>query len=631
MTKQKSTRKTLLTSVLSLILCMAMLIGTTFAWFTDSATSGKNRIQAGNLDVAMSYKNTSMSDYEDVETPTSPDFFKDINGDKILWEPGAVAYANFKVENKGTLALKYSLQTIVAGCNYTVEGKSLADALTVKVVKEEQTYATREAAVNVAKNSADILENFAHVNNNLEAEKTDYFTVILYWEPSSNDNDFNVNPALWIDIELSLVATQAVNEADSFDNQYDVSATYPIVAAAMKTGAAVEMKASRYSLEIPNVAEDGKYTLTVTNEEFTEDASGEITFSFDVALLRDGVRVGKTEGVTYKLDIELGDFLNIKNVKNAGEEISNYTYENGTLSLETDFLGTVTMTYKEAAENLVMSGDKIIGGVFKGINPAEYDATLAEADSEYIAINYKKDGETQYVVSKRSQTVIVAADGAEDYIATNENYNVEKNKSGQLQGLMKSLENNEFSVVYLLPGTYKEASTVYIYSDMEIIGLGDAEDIKVIKQSSSNSNRHLFNVNGASAEEYIKVSIKNLYLNSTKDTTGGKDNAAVQAIGLAKVKCYDLIIEKEKDTSTTNFEGYQNYAFYVNSNGTSTGAYMYVENTVVSSANTGYILTTKTPYKFQYFGLTYASGEKEYTQTSTTIINQRLDSNDWDW
>lgn len=228
MNNKKSTKRTLVSSVLSLILCLAMLIGTTFAWFTDNVTSGKNRIQAGNLDVAMSYKNTSMTDWEDVEAPTSPDFFKDINGDQILWEPGAVAYANFKVENKGTLALKYSLETIVAGCNYTADGKSLADVLTVKVIKGTSavTYATREDAVAAAKGSTDTLKSFAHVNTNMEASATDYFTVVLYWEPSSNDNDFNVNPALWIDIELSLVATQAVNEEDSFNNLYDADAEF---------------------------------------------------------------------------------------------------------------------------------------------------------------------------------------------------------------------------------------------------------------------------------------------------------------------------------------------------------------------------------------------------------------------
>lgn len=49
----KSTKRSLLLSILSMILCISMLLGTTYAWFTDSVTSGKNRINAGNLDVEL--------------------------------------------------------------------------------------------------------------------------------------------------------------------------------------------------------------------------------------------------------------------------------------------------------------------------------------------------------------------------------------------------------------------------------------------------------------------------------------------------------------------------------------------------------------------------------------------------
>ena len=51
MTSSKSTKRALLTSVLALLMCVAMLIGTTFAWFTDTASTAVNKIQAGNLDV----------------------------------------------------------------------------------------------------------------------------------------------------------------------------------------------------------------------------------------------------------------------------------------------------------------------------------------------------------------------------------------------------------------------------------------------------------------------------------------------------------------------------------------------------------------------------------------------------
>ena len=58
----KSTKKSLIFSALSLLLCCALLIGTTFAWFTDSVTNTGNKIQAGTLDVALFQKTDTLSD-----------------------------------------------------------------------------------------------------------------------------------------------------------------------------------------------------------------------------------------------------------------------------------------------------------------------------------------------------------------------------------------------------------------------------------------------------------------------------------------------------------------------------------------------------------------------------------------
>lgn len=105
MTKSKSTKKALLSSVLALVLTCAMLIGTTFAWFTDSAKSGKNKIVAGNLDVELEYatvdENGTLQDWktvEGVENLFNPD---------ALWEPGHAEVVYLKARNAGTLALKY--------------------------------------------------------------------------------------------------------------------------------------------------------------------------------------------------------------------------------------------------------------------------------------------------------------------------------------------------------------------------------------------------------------------------------------------------------------------------------------------------------------------------------------------
>ena len=85
--KNKKTK--LLYSVLSLLLCLSMLLGSTFAWFTDSVHSGINVIAAGNLDVALYHSNAAVQG-EKVDEATK--LFMDLNGKDILWEPGVVSY-----------------------------------------------------------------------------------------------------------------------------------------------------------------------------------------------------------------------------------------------------------------------------------------------------------------------------------------------------------------------------------------------------------------------------------------------------------------------------------------------------------------------------------------------------------
>ena len=191
--------------------------------------------------------------------------------------------------------------------------------------------------------------------------------------------------------------------------------------------------------------------------------------------------------------------------------------------------------------------------------------------------------------------------------------------------MISGLKNNEFSTVYLLPGTYNEATTVYVYSSMDIIGLGDKDSVKVIKQSSSDSNRHLFNCNGTKAD-YIEVTLRNLYLDATAKTTNSKDNAAVQSIRKSKVKCYDLTVVKGT--------GWDAVAFYVNGNNAVDGvkypAYMYVENCALNTTRTFGIVTTSGSYKFYHNGLTYNNGTA-YTNNSGSIKNVVMDENDWEW
>ena len=61
---------------MSMALCMVLLIGATFAWFTDSVNSGTNKIQAGNLDVAFEYSKDGGTNWTEVTKDTDDLFGK---------------------------------------------------------------------------------------------------------------------------------------------------------------------------------------------------------------------------------------------------------------------------------------------------------------------------------------------------------------------------------------------------------------------------------------------------------------------------------------------------------------------------------------------------------------------------
>lgn len=131
MTSSKSTKRALLTSALAILMCVAMLIGTTFAWFTDTASTAVNKIQSGNLDVALEMQKADGS-WVSAEGETLT--FKTADNraaDQIVWEPGCTyELPQLRVVNKGNLALKYKIQiTGIQGnaklnevINWTIDG-----------------------------------------------------------------------------------------------------------------------------------------------------------------------------------------------------------------------------------------------------------------------------------------------------------------------------------------------------------------------------------------------------------------------------------------------------------------------------------------------------------------------------
>ncbi|MDY4186624.1 MAG: TasA family protein, partial [Candidatus Borkfalkiaceae bacterium] len=116
MTSSKFTKRALISSTLAIFICVSMLIGTTFAWFTDTASTAVNKIQSGTLDVALEMSNDGTT-WESAEGKTLTFKTQDNRAaDQILWEPGCTyELPKLRVVNKGNLALKYKIQ--ITGIN----------------------------------------------------------------------------------------------------------------------------------------------------------------------------------------------------------------------------------------------------------------------------------------------------------------------------------------------------------------------------------------------------------------------------------------------------------------------------------------------------------------------------------
>ena len=220
----KKTKKALFSSVVALILCFSMLVGTTFAWFTDEVTSGTNTIVAGNLDIEV-YNGLNMS----APKVTSGTLLFD---EVEHWEPGMLAYENLTVANLGTLALKYQLAINFTNATTNANGKTLAEVLKVGFVEGGIRSNTREGALAEVNGNWRPLASFVQNDTLKEKNETDVFGIVIYWQPSDIDNQFNMNNgatgAMSIDLGIRLVATQMSGESDSFGSDYDANAAADI-------------------------------------------------------------------------------------------------------------------------------------------------------------------------------------------------------------------------------------------------------------------------------------------------------------------------------------------------------------------------------------------------------------------
>ena len=286
MTKANSTKKALLSSAFAILICVAMLIGTTFAWFTDTASTGVNKIQAGNLDIEVKYT-LDGENWNDLDGAT--DIFQ-----KGLWEPGHTEVVALKFKNNGNLALKYSINMNIvdetAGVNKFNQEYKLSDYLKVKTLSQEAS-GIGDICIGMAFSARNDGLGYTATANFKDATVLDHdlflapgevgnYLIMKVYMPETVGNEANAistEKAASINFGLNVVATQIPYEKDSFGNTYDKDATYPVIVSNQQQANDAITNATDKKV---NISIASGQTITLDNGIANEgDKSRDITFS----------------------------------------------------------------------------------------------------------------------------------------------------------------------------------------------------------------------------------------------------------------------------------------------------------------------------------------------------------------
>ena len=219
MNNKRATKRALLTSVMALVMCVVMLVGTTFAWFTDTASTGVNKIQAGNLDIELEIQVTENGETKWVKAEGETLQFKKAAGhesEEVLWEPGCrYELPALRIVNKGNLALKYKI---------TVNGVT-GDAKLLEAIDFTAKMGADDGIALDNLKGAILPSGAATASAGEVVGETAPITIKGVMKTTAG----NEYQGLSIDgIGITVVATQYTYENDSFGKTYDENADYTI-------------------------------------------------------------------------------------------------------------------------------------------------------------------------------------------------------------------------------------------------------------------------------------------------------------------------------------------------------------------------------------------------------------------
>ncbi len=226
MTKKRITLKALIASAVSMLLCVSMLIGTTFAWFRSTATNSNNMVTIGEFKVDLLMDKEKNGDYVSISS-TENDIFAGITNK--MWEPGKTEIVYLKVENQGNLAMKYNIQlnvtedigeaasafkyAIVSGA--TKDTENIGSWIDIKANSNAKVMSLGE--VSTVENGTLLAKNEENDND------VAYFALALHMNEEANSADL-MNKIIKFDV--TVLATQTTVEEDSYNKNYDLDATF---------------------------------------------------------------------------------------------------------------------------------------------------------------------------------------------------------------------------------------------------------------------------------------------------------------------------------------------------------------------------------------------------------------------
>ena len=228
---KKSTKRALLMSFLSILLCVSMLVGTTYAWFTDSVTSGSNVIKSGSLDIVLEYWDGDS--WEDAEGKIIP-FVAADGRSEILWEPGCTyKMAPFRVRNVGTLAAKLLItlngikgdEKLMEAIELTTTVNNIPDSiLSGSQASIYQKYNNATVSPFFGTPDGTVIFDWSVMGkgvvspNSGHTDTTPEFTLAGHMKEHAGNEYQNLSIE---GISITVLATQEVYEYDSFGREYD--------------------------------------------------------------------------------------------------------------------------------------------------------------------------------------------------------------------------------------------------------------------------------------------------------------------------------------------------------------------------------------------------------------------------